>query len=151
MAGFGTPHARATLRHAAAISRQMRRGPVNEECPAALRATGLRYRLHQGCAMTAVGTHAVARAPRRRGPGGVAGPLDDRPPVGPDVDEFQVLTEDGRGLVVDVQDDLAVRLPDHAIPRAAPQPEVEIGLQTRSRQLRHYGISVHEWYLRDSR
>src|SRR5438093_436730 len=79
----------------------------------------------------------VARSAGGWGPG---------PGVGADADEFQVLTEDGHRLVLDVQDDLAVGLPDHPIPRAAPQPKVEIGLQTRPRKLRHYDISVHAWY-----
>src|SRR5437762_14221601 len=96
--------------------------------------------------MRAMGADAVRLAPPGRGSGHIAGPLDDRPPVGADAGEFQVLPEDGRGLVVDVQDDLAARLPDDPIPGAAPQPKVEIGLHTRPRQFRHYGISVRAWY-----
>src|SRR5690348_1126208 len=137
---------RAALQLAAAVSRQIRRGPVNEECAAAFRATSFGHRLHEGRAMIAIGTHAVGMTPRRCWSRRVARPLDDRPPVGADADEFQVLTEHGHRLVVDVEDDLAVRLPDHAIPCASPQPKLEIGVQARPRQLRHYVISVQAWY-----
>src|SRR2546430_6682351 len=140
------PQTRATLQLAAAVPREMRRGPVDEECPTALRATGFDDRVDQRRAMSAMGADAVGLAPPGCGSGHIAGPLDDRPPIGADADEFQVLPENRRRLVVDVQDDLAARLPNHPIPRAAPQPKVEVGLHTRPRQFRHYGISVRAWY-----
>src|SRR5437016_1696852 len=87
-----------TLQLAVAFPRQMRRGPVDEECPTALRAMGFDRRVDQRRAMSAMGADAVGLAPPGRGSGQIAGPLDDRPPVGADAGEFQVLTEDGRGL-----------------------------------------------------
>ncbi len=87
---------------------------------------------------------------RRQGWGGtlrLGRPLHDRPPVGADGDEFEVITGDGRGPVVDIQHGLAVRLPDHAIPRPALQPETEIAREARPQQLSRQGNSAHAWYL----
>src|SRR2546430_13064943 len=49
----------AALQLTAAVPHQMRRGPVDEECPTALRATGLHYRVYQRRAMRAMGADAV--------------------------------------------------------------------------------------------
>src|SRR6266571_8105022 len=48
-----------TLRLAAAASRQIPRGPVNEEGTTAPRATGFDYWVYQRFAMGAMGAHAV--------------------------------------------------------------------------------------------